>query len=557
VKLQEQEFFAARDPKIANAPNAAARKKLIEKLAASENDADRALHQEFRDELRKADGWSHLLRDSGRYPLTGRGDINTYAVFAENGRTIVRERGRTGVIVPTGIATEQTTAAFFREIVSHRRLASIFDFITNPQIWQEIGHGKARFSLLTVTGREADIDQPAFATLLNHPSELSLPDSRIRMLASDLLLANPNTGTCPMFRTQRDADITLDIYRRVPVMWRDDPEENPWGLLFMTMFHMTNDSGIFHTWEDLKNADWMLKGNVFIRREERMLPLYEAKLVDLFDHRLACYSKRPEGSQDTELPRLDPGEKSDPTRAPIPRYWVSMKNVEDRLAGRWDLGWLLGWRGITSSKNERTMICSVIPLAAVGNSFPLVLPTQDANLLCACWSTFIFDYVVRQKIAGSNFNFFVLKQLPVLYPNTFSSSAPWSGADALDTWIRTRMLELSYTTYDMTEFAQDVGDDGAPFRWNEERRALMRAELDAAFFHLYGIERDDVDYIMETFPIVKRKDIERYGSFRTKELILQVYDAMAESERRNRPYETILDPPPGHGPRHPARGGEG
>jgi hypothetical protein len=81
----------------------------------------------------------------------------------------------------------------------------------------------------------------------------------------------------------------------------------------------------------------------------------------------------------------------------------------------------------------------------------------------------------------------------------------------------------------------------------------MRAELDAAFFHLYGIERADVDYIMETFPVVKRRDIERYSSFRTKELILQVYDAMAEAERSGRRYETILDPPPGHGPRHPAR----
>ena len=82
----------------------------------------------------------------------------------------------------------------------------------------------------------------------------------------------------------------------------------------------------------------------------------------------------------------------------------------------------------------------------------------------------------------------------------------------------------------------------------------MRAELDAAFFHLYGIDRDDVDYIMETFPIVKRKDIQQYGTFRTKDLILQIYDAMAEATRTGNPYQTILDPPPGHGPRHPPVG---
>jgi hypothetical protein len=107
----------------------------------------------------------------------------------------------------------------------------------------------------------------------------------------------------------------------------------------------------------------------------------------------------------------------------------------------------------------------------------------------------------------------------------------------------------------MMPFAADLGDNGPPFRWSEERRFAIRVELDAAFFHLYGIDRDDVDYIMETFPIVKRKDIERYGSFRTKEMILQVYDAMAEAAHTGRPYETILHPPPGHGPRHPARAG--
>ena len=80
----------------------------------------------------------------------------------------------------------------------------------------------------------------------------------------------------------------------------------------------------------------------------------------------------------------------------------------------------------------------------------------------------------------------------------------------------------------------------------------MRAELDAAFFHVYGIDRDDAKHVMETFPIVKRRDIERHGSFRTKEVILQVYDAMAKAERDQQPYQTILDPPPGHGPRHPA-----
>ena len=119
--------------------------------------------------------------------------------------------------------------------------------------------------------------------------------------------------------------------------------------------------------------------------------------------------------------------------------------------------------------------------------------------------------------------------------------------------IRQRVLELTYTSWAIKPFARDLGDDGPPFRWDEDRRFAMRAELDAAFFHLYGIDRDDVDYIMETFPIVKRRDIQQYGTFRTKDLILQIYDAMAEATRAGASYQTILDPSPRDGLRHPPR----
>jgi hypothetical protein len=555
VKLQEQEFFAARDPDIANAPNAAVRKKLIEKLGSSEDEGGRALYREFRDELRKADGWSHLLRDSGRYPLTGRGDVNTYAVFAETARTITGSVGCTGVIVPTGIATDKTTSLFFRDIIQGQSLDSLLDFVTNPKLWTDVGNRRFRFSVLIVSGRGRQIKRAEFSTLAKHPNEIPPRGSRISVNVQDLPVVNPNTGTSPMFGSQRDAEITIGIYKRVGVLWRDEPKDNPWNLSFMAMFHMANDSERFHTRADLERAGWSLASNVFIRRDVRMLPLYEAKLMHHFDHRLACYSKRPEGSRDTELPRLSSEEKNDPNRGPIPRYWMDKHYVEERLAGRWDRDWLVGWRDIVRGTDERTMICTVMPRTAVGHNLPLALSTQGADLLCACWASFALDYMARQKVTGTSMAIFILKQLPVPRPAVFSAATSWSGDCSLGDWVRRRLLELVYTACDMAPFARDLGDDGPPFRWDERRRFAMRAELDAAFFHLYGIERDDVDYIMETFPIVKRKDIGRYGSFRTKELILQVYDAMAEAERTGRPYETILDPPPGHGPRHPARAG--
>jgi hypothetical protein len=549
VKLQEQEFFAARDEGIAKAPNAAARKKLIEKLAASEHEAERALYQTFRDELRKADGWSHLLRDSHRYPLTGRGDVNTYAVFAETARTVISGRGRSGLVLPTGIATDATTAPFFGDLVRKNKLVSFLEFENESFLLSRDVDHRVRFCLLTVCGQVAAVKQASFAFGTRYMRDL--PARRFPMPPDEILLVNPNTGTVPLFRSRRDAEITIGIYTRIPVLWRDDPEDNPWGLLFMAMFHMTNDSGKFHTLEDLERAGWTLSGNIFVRGDERMLPLYEAKMVRYFDHRFGTYEGQTEAQASVgTLPRLTPGQQDDPSFAVLSRYWVAEEKVQDRLADRWDRHWLLGWRDIARSTDDRTMICSMIPYSAVGNKIPIALPTGDADLLCACWSSFIFDYVARQKMAGATMNFFILRQLPVPKPNAFSSPVGWAGNQPLDTWIRARVLELTYMAYDMTSFARDLGDEGAPFRWDSDRRFAMRAELDAAFFHLYEIERNDVEYIMETFPVVERRDIEQFGSFRTKELILQIYDAMTEAERTGHPYQTILDPPPGRGLRH-------
>ena len=552
VELKEQEFFAQRSPWIANAPNAAERKKRIKQLLASGDPADKVVHSEFANEQRKSAGWAHLLKESGRFPLTSHGRLNTYAVFAETARSIICAQGQFGIIVPTGIATDATTAPFFRDLITGRRLVSLLDFVTNPQFWQEIGHGRMRFSLLTATGQRHAVEAPEFATLIKHPSELPPPGKRIRIPAEDLLLVNPNTGTCPMFQTPRDAQITIGIYRRLPVLWREEPEENPWGLSFMQgLFNMASDSGLFCSNDELNHDGWRQTGNVFVRGERRMLPLYEAKLIHHFDHRLASYDKRAEGSQDTELPRLDLNEKNDPSRSPIPRYWVAEVEVDERLTRRdWNRGWLLGWRDIARSTDERTMICSVLPRAAVGHKLPLAFTDGSADLLAANLSSFVFDYVLRQKITGTSVAYFILKQLPALTPTAYQVPSEWLDGGTPSGWIRRRVLELSYTAYDLEPFANDLGDNGLPFRWDEERRLAMRAELDAAFFHLYGIERGNVEYIMETFSIVKRKDEQRYGTYRTKELILEIYDSMARASRTGKPYQTILNPPPGQGPRH-------
>ena len=198
------------------------------------------------------------------------------------------------------------------------------------------------------------------------------------------------------------------------------------------------------------------------------------------------------------------------------------------------------------------MIASMVPLAGVTNSLIVLDLQSDADdlasqsaMLLANLDGFSLDYVAKQKVGGVNLNFFFVKQFPLLTPMAYMRPCPWHFDRTISDWIKLAVVELTYTSYDLATFARDLGYDGPPFRWDEERRFLIRCELDAAFFHLYGIERDDVDYIMETFPIVKRKDAARYGCYRTKEQILAIYDAMRRAMDGGGSYETILDPPPG------------
>jgi hypothetical protein len=169
---------------------------------------------------------------------------------------------------------------------------------------------------------------------------------------------------------------------------------------------------------------------------------------------------------------------------------------------------------------------------------------QEALWFLSSASSFIFDYVLRQKLGGPNLNFFIMKQLPMLPPECYTMPCGWDEQLTLGMWVFHRAFELTYTAWDLEPFAKSCGNDNPPFRWSDERRFLLRCELDGAYFHLYGIERADVDYILETFPIVKQRDEDLYGDYRTKRVILEIYDRMKQSMDTGEPYQTALQPPP-------------
>ncbi|NYH50445.1 hypothetical protein HNR06_000034 [Nocardiopsis arvandica] len=549
IKLQEQEFFAQRDEAIATARNAAERKRMIADL---KKDADRsALYQDFEEAKRRAEGESHFLRIGGRYPLTGRGDINTYAVFAETDRSLVGPHGRMGVIVPTGIATDATTQYFFRDLTQKKSLVSLYDFRNAGFFGDVAGAQGNRFCLLTLQS-QANEEPVDMMYRISDLSDLDVFERHVILRNEDIALINPNTGTAPIFRSRRDADITLSIYKRVPILIEEgDSGGNPWNVSFMRMFDMANDSGLFRSRRDLEEAGWVLQGNVFVKEGRRMLPLNEAKMVHHFTHRFGDYALANvnEGKGVRQLPTPSFSFLDNPSYVTNPRYWVEESRIRERLTSKgWYKKWLLGWRDVASGLDERTMVSSIIPISAVGHTMPVMFGDHEISDLVGLFSSFVFDYAVRQKIGGTHVTYGLLSQFPVIPPSFLRKHRGW---------FRGRLCELVYTSYEIEFFARDLGDEGAPFRWDEERRAIMRAELDALFFHLYGINRDDVDYIMDTFPIVKKKDVAKYDTYRTKDLILEIYDRMAEAgvsldtpliDGEN--FTSTLTPPPGHGPRH-------
>jgi len=567
IKLQEKEWFAQRAPEIANAPNAAQRKRMIENL----NNTNAALYNAYHADLRKANGESCLVRDSGRFPLCGRGDVNTYTIFAELKRDLLNSNGRVGCIVPSGIATDDTTKFFFQDLMDTNSLASLYDFENSRGLFPGV-HRSYKFCLLTLGGKSKQVKAGTDFVFFAHGVEdLSEKERHFTLTAEEIALLNPNTRTCPIFRSKKDAELTKYIYRRVPVLIKEArdgrPEENPWGIKFSTMFHMTNDSHLFRTREELETEGFVLKGNVFEKGEEKYLPLYEGKMIWQLDHRAASVDYKGalvQGRHDSVSTEVF--QYKDYEFVAMPRMWINLLDTRQRIENHSNS--LISFRDITNSESERTNIFTIIPNVAAGNNLPLITSLVGDSLLKIIFvaeiTTFVSDFISRLKLGGNHMNFFLLKQLLHFSPQRYELKSQVNTNDINLNLIIFRTIELIYTAIDLEPFALDCGYNGPPFIWDEERRFMMRAELDALYFHLYlgdvnewrskGAEellkyfhtpRDAVAYIMETFPIVKRKDEQKYGSYRTKETILEIYDEMAEAMLTGKPYQTRLDPPPG------------
>jgi hypothetical protein len=437
-------------------------------------------------------------------------------------RNMIAPNGRAGIIVPSGIATDDTTKFFFGDLVEQRSLVSLFDF-ENKGIFPAV-HSSYKFSLLTMSGSGRPIDEAEFVFFAHETSDLRDDDKRFKLSANDLALLNPNTRTCPVFETARDARLTRGIHARIPVLLDETvPDGNPWGVYYVRLVDYGDHAS------ELRSSPG-----------ENDLPVYEGKQISQYDHRFASF----EGTTFVAVP-TEMKQNSDYVLAH--RYWVGSSFFEGLVAKYPDdREWFLGYRDVARSTDVRTIIAAAVPRLPASRKLPILgfARSSPGWFLLANLNCFVLDYIARQKVGGISVSFFVLKQLPVLPPTTAAALTPWDNSVTLGEWTRERVLELSYTARDLESFANDLGYSGKPFRWDDERRAKIRAELDAAFFHLYELARGDVEHVMDCFPIVRRNDERDFGTYRTRDLVLDSFDAISEAATQGRAFASSLEPPP-------------
>ena len=547
IKVEDKKWFESHNrADIVNAGTASQRKEAIEALQTS----DPTLYKEYAKALADAEALSRFARLAGRFDLTATGDIDLYPMFAELCLSFSKEAW--GLVLPTGIAVNDSNKAFFSKLIDENRLVSLYDFENKEGLFDI--HRMFKFCLLVASKPQ---DKPRIVKggfYLNRLDHL-LDSRRIYSLqTSDFARLNPNTKTCPVFRTSRDAKLTAKIYRNSTILYNEVTGDNPWNVKFGSMIHMSNDSYLFRTYTQLTELGASLDGDTFTTVDsETYVPLYEGKMIWHYNHHYGTWPTEGERPNSINMPSLD--ELSNPNSHIMPWYWVPLSAVKDRqvkkdkdgnVVWEWKHKWLFAFRDIARGVDMRTFIIAPIPDAkGVGHTATLLYAERGCMpgaSLYGMMSSLIFDYCSRQKIGGTHASINYVKQFPVLTPDQIPSATQWQ--------IVKRVAELCYFNHDMDGWASELWEEmneeqraelpqlGAqqPWIYNPERRAILQAELDAIFAHLYGLNTEDLRYILdpedvcgkgcinETFRVLKDNEIRQYGEYRTKRLVLEVWN---------------------------------
>lgn len=519
VKPNSQEFFSEYDPDFRTYKKQEANR--TSKAMMTDNPEIEVKWRQYRDGFARQ---STYFREPLSYSALGGGDINTFKLFLEQFFTILDQGGHMGIVVPSGVYTDKGCQALREMFFEQSQIEYLYCFENRwPTVFNGVD-GRFKFVVFgTQKGGRTDNFKCAF--MEHDPERLPVIDANaLEMSVKQVKKFSPDTLSIMEFNSQRDIDITEKVYGNWPLM--GEKLEGIWNVKFGSELHMTNDSNLFKT-------------------APTDCPLYEGKMVWLFDSNFEN-----------------------------PRYWLAEGDVKKRLGeNAWEgQHYRIGFRNIAASTNERSLVCGVIPPSFHGNSFPTITPQssswQGPNIPETMWitsilSSFCIDFLIRQKVS-MNLNFFFIESLPVPRRATDNISfavmiarvgrllcctkefatlwetifAPeWQSPNfwypshtVIDAYgpaheqeIRKRLREEAQTL--TPEWGPHCGvHDRLPDRRDTGDRAQLRAEIDAYVAHLYGLSRDDFAYILDTFPVLKKKEEKAFGEFMSRRKCLEEYD---------------------------------
>lgn len=498
IRLMEREFFSANEFDIATAETSHLRNQLKIKLNKIVTDNLKNVkdeHEEF----------TRFIKDSNKFPLSSQGELNLYSLFVEQSYNIISKDGVCGFIIPSGFMTDYSTRHLFWHIFSSGKLASSHDFENRMKIFPAID-GRMRFSLVSIRKNKVNAEAK-FSFFSKNIHDLEDKSKHLLLKPTDILKLNPTSKTCPLVRTKKDLQILKKIHSTFPIL---EKQLELWDIKYLRMFDMSLDSKSFVKTEKIPT-----------QTISKFRKLYEGKMISMYNHRSSSSFtvdgnfRRPGAATKSSLEELQNKDFSVKSR-----FCINEEEIKKRVTG-YNYKWFLAFKDITSATNERTMISSVLPYSGVTNKLPLLLAnnsTKEVACLMANLNSYVYDFSCRQKIGNITLNWFIVKQIPVI-PSFVYHHSTISKIKLID-WISKRVGMLTYNANDLEEWGKELGFQ-QPFAYDTEDRRKIQVDLDALYFTMYDMSYAQISHILDSFPIVKKKEEMKFGRYLIKDEILE------------------------------------
>lgn len=490
------------------------------------------VYQELVSEQRRVDAVRNFVRapenEGGRFPVTQPAFRGAYAYFAELSVQLSRSHG--ALILPSEFISSHQVSSLLHSLLDEQQIARVADFSNREGLFEDLSP-TAKISLFAWASQKAEAQ---FSFSLTEPGQLAEVERSFPLSSASISLYKPNSNTPPAFRSQADATLASKICARIPAIVKGDAG-NPWKLsLRQVGFHPIFDQPHLNNAAHLVANGYRRQGSLWLNHGETCVPLLSGSMIHSFDHRFSSQSADQDRHNRAQLVTTIP-QHADPNFETEPSWWVRKEELDARLSQHTNKEWLIGWRELSSSENERTLIFAILPRLGVADGVGLLFPNASTAAICGLYASLnslVTDYLARGCQTGFRIGTRNVADVHVPGPTFYT-------APRLD-FIVPRVLELTYTSHSLAPFARDLGYDGSPYVWDEDRRALLRAELDAFYARAYGLDRDDLRYILdpadvkgpdypsETFRVLKQKEIRHHGEYRTRCLVLEAWDRMME-----------------------------